>query len=74
VCGYCAGSERHSGHALRTLQDVATAFKQTLGDGISEVRLKKNKLAENKAMLGTKLTELNIKVRRFRERIASRKL
>jgi hypothetical protein len=37
--------------------------KSNLGQTVSDIRLKRNVLDENRSMLGAKLGELNIKVR-----------
>ncbi|CAB4066240.1 unnamed protein product [Lepeophtheirus salmonis] len=53
----------HQGHTHRFSREVAFDFKFKLRQMISDVKLKKNTLEENRALLGTKLTEVNIKER-----------
>jgi hypothetical protein len=54
---------QHSNHTLKHSHEMVPEVKSNLGQTVSDIRLKRNVLDENRSMLGAKLGELNIKVR-----------
>jgi hypothetical protein len=61
TCKDCQLSEKHSRHQHRETHEVVPDVKATLNQAASDVRLKRNVLDENRSLLGTKLSEVNIK-------------
>jgi hypothetical protein len=56
-------SEAHAGHKFSGTKEVIPELRVQLQESASDVKLKKNVLDENIALLGMKLTEVGIKVR-----------
>ncbi len=64
ICKECARSSdsRHGSHSRLSTHEAAPKLKSAWNQGLSDLRLKRNLLDENRDMLGTKLSEINIKV------------
>lgn len=62
TCRSCQLSDVHRGHDFRPTNEVIPELKILMQEGASDIKLKKNILNENIALLDTKLTEVGIKV------------
>ena len=62
TCRSCQLSDVHRGHDFRPTNEVIPELKILMQEGASDIKLKKNSLNENIALLDTKLTEVGIKV------------
>ena len=62
TCRECQLSEHHRGHDFKPTSEVIPELKVMFQEGSSDIKLKKNMLNENIALLETKLTEIGIKV------------
>lgn len=61
TCKDCQLSDRHQGHRHRQTHEVIPDVKANLNQAISDVRLKRNVLDENRELMGTELSKINIK-------------
>ena len=62
TCRDCQLSSAHDGHDCLPAHEVAQEVKVAVAHAQGDLSLKRNLLDENRAMLGSKLGELNIKV------------
>ena len=63
TCRHCQLSSQHDGHDCLPSHEVSQEVKAAVAQSQGDIRLKRNLLDESRAMLGSKLAELNIKVR-----------
>ena len=55
-------SETHRGHKAKFSHEMAPEVKDNLKVSLSDLKVKRNVLDENRSMLTQKVSELNIKV------------
>eukprot|EP00095_Tigriopus_kingsejongensis_P002200 maker-scaffold2190_size19107-snap-gene-0.5 protein:Tk02200 transcript:maker-scaffold2190_size19107-snap-gene-0.5-mRNA-1 annotation:"e3 ubiquitin-protein ligase trim33-like" len=61
ICNECKSAPSHLDHSMRASYEVAPEIRDALSQQISDIRLKRNTLDENRSLLGAKLNELEIK-------------
>ena len=61
TCKDCQLSEKHQGHRHRETHEVVPDVKFSLEQAAADVRLKRNSLNENRELMGTELSKVNIK-------------
>ena len=62
TCRDCQLSDTHRGHGFKPTREIIPEARVLLQEGASDIKLKKNILEENISLLGTRLTEVTIKV------------
>jgi len=61
LCRQCVPDCQQQQHTLRNTYDKAPQVKTLLNQALSDLRIKRNVLDENRSLLGQKMSELNIK-------------
>ncbi|TRY68869.1 hypothetical protein TCAL_05075 [Tigriopus californicus] len=69
ICNECKNAGPHKDHSTRSSFEAAPDVKEQLTQQISDIRLKRNTLDENRSLLGAKLNELAIKEKSLKNTI-----